>query len=173
MRWAWIDHITEFEPERRMVAVKAVSRGEDHLYGDLAEVSTLAEYEAVMPASLMIEGMAQTAGILVSTVNRFEEKVILAKISKARFDADVRPGQLIRYDATIERVDPAGASTTGTIDAFDPKTDAWRPVGEVDLMFSHIDQNMSGLEFPEENFVLSDALRMILRDAGMAELMPS
>jgi 3-hydroxyacyl-[acyl-carrier-protein] dehydratase len=38
-----------------------------------------------MPASLIIEGMAQTGGILVGEARNFEEKVVLAKIPKAEF----------------------------------------------------------------------------------------
>ena len=37
-------------------------------------------------------------------------------------------------------------------------------------MFSHIDQNMSGIEFPDENFVFSDNFRTILRAAGLSDL---
>ena len=29
-------------------------------------------------------------------------------------------------------------------------------VAEIELMFSHIDQNMAGLEFPEHNFVFTE-----------------
>jgi len=32
----------------------------------------------------------------------------------------------------------------------------------VDIMFSHIDQNMSGLNFPQENFVFTDEFRNLL-----------
>ncbi|MCH8854053.1 MAG: beta-hydroxyacyl-ACP dehydratase, partial [Planctomycetes bacterium] len=64
MRWIWIDKFIEFQPGERAVAVKNVSRAEDHLH-DL--------YPAypIMPASLIIEGMAQTAGILVGQARNF------------------------------------------------------------------------------------------------------
>jgi hypothetical protein len=125
----------------------------------------------------MIEGMAQTAGILVGSINRFKEKVILAKISSARFDKDVFPGQTIRYEARIERIDALGASTHGVVKRLSHVGDhtndgggGWEEIGSVDLMFSHLDQNMSGLEFPEDNFVFSDNFRIILRSAGMEHL---
>jgi hypothetical protein len=38
-------------------------------------------------------------------------------------------------------------------------------------MFSHVDQNMSGLAFPEHNFVFSDSFRNILRSSGLGHLM--
>jgi len=28
-------------------------------------------------------------------------------------------------------------------------------IGEIDLIFSHIDRNLAGVEFPEENFVFT------------------
>ena len=39
----------------------------------------------MMPECLMIEAMAQTGGILVGEMRKFQEKVILAKIKKAQF----------------------------------------------------------------------------------------
>jgi len=118
----------------------------------------------------MIEGMAQTAGILVGTTSRFKEKVILAKISKASLDCDVTAGDTVRYDATIDRLDEAGASTTGTIDRRVASGDAWERIGRVELVFSHIDNNMAGTEFPEDNFVFSDNFKMILETAGLSDL---
>jgi 3-hydroxyacyl-[acyl-carrier-protein] dehydratase len=125
-----------------------------------------------MPASLMIEGMAQTAGILVGAAKRFREKVILAKIAAAEFDVDVVPGQTIRYEAQLERLDDAGASTTGIVSRLDHAAGdgAWREIGRVNLMFSHIDRNVAGVTFPEDNFVFSDNFRTILRSAGLHDL---
>ena len=57
MRWFWIDHIIEHQPEQRMVAVKNVSRAEGYIHEHLVGSTP------VMPFSLLIEGMAQTAGI--------------------------------------------------------------------------------------------------------------
>ena len=171
MRWMWIDHIVEFEPERRMVAVKNVSLAEEHLHDHFPACDGL-DALPVMPASLIIEGMAQTAGVLVGSVNGFKEKVILAKINRATLNADVFPGQTLRYDATIERIDAGGASTTGTIHRRSNGTDddSWIAIGEIELMFSHVDNNMAGLEFPEENFVFSDNFKTILRTAGLEHL---
>ncbi len=85
MRWIWIDKFTEFTSRQSATAVKNVSLAEEHLH-DL--------YPAfpIVPHSLIVEGMAQTAGILVGEARNFEEKVILAKIGKATFHRLVRPG---------------------------------------------------------------------------------
>jgi len=36
-------------------------------------------------------------------------------------------------------------------------------VAEIDLMFSHIDQNLAGLEFPEHNFVFTEQFTELLK----------
>ncbi len=143
MRWIWIDKFTEFTPRVSATAVKNVSLAEEHLH-DL--------YPAfpIVPHSLIVEGMAQTAGILVGDARHFAEKVILAKITKASFHRLVRPGESIAYNARIEQLSEQGASISGTVMSGSDK------VADIELMFSHIDQNMAGLEFPEHNFVFTD-----------------
>jgi len=155
MRWIWIDRFVEFEPGRRAVAIKNLTLAEEHLHDHFPGFP-------VMPASLMIEGMAQTAGILVGHARGFREKVILAKIKKAKFDDLARPGDQLRYEATIEQIADAGASTVGKIYC------NGQPFGMVDLFFSHIDQNMKGLKFPDENFVFTDQFKSLLRMYNVA-----
>jgi len=165
MRWLWIDSIIKHEPDTRLVAIKNVSLGEDYLH------NYIINGRPIMPFSLLIEGMAQTAGILVGTMSGFKEKVILAKICKATLDCDVTAGDTVRFDATIDRIDDAGAATMGVIDRRVAGGDAWERIGAVELMFSHIDHNYSGTEFPEHNFVFSDNFKMILETAGLIHLM--
>ena len=162
----WIDAITEYEPDKRLVAVKNVSLSEEHVHDHFPAHGDEPALP-LMPNSLIVEGMAQTAGILVGSVNAFREKVILAKIVRATIERDVVPGQSIRYDATIERMDDAGASTTGTIERLDHGDGSWMQIGRIDLIFSHIDNNMAGMEFPEHNFVFSENFRTILKSAGL------
>jgi 3-hydroxyacyl-[acyl-carrier-protein] dehydratase len=150
MRWIWIDRFVEFESGRRAVAVKNVSLAEEHLHDHFPGYP-------VMPASLMIEGMAQTAGILVGEARNFEEKVILAKIKRAHFAHEVRPGDQLTYEAVIESIGDEAADTTGKVFC------NGRPLGEVNIVFSHIDRNLGGREFPEENFVFTDDFKALLR----------
>ncbi len=151
MRWIWIDRFELFEPGKRAVAIKNVSMAEDYLHDHFPGFP-------VMPASLLIEGMAQTSGILVGAAREFREKVILAKIGRAEFRRLVRPGEQVVYDAAIERINESGASIRGKIRARAGDTGG-QPVelavGEVDLMFSHIDRNMGGMKFPDFNFVFN------------------
>ena len=160
MRWMWIDTVVAYEPGRRLVAVKNVSLAEEHLHDHFPD-------QPIMPASLMVEGMAQTAGVLVGSCRGFKEKVILAKIGNVTLDSEVVPGQCIRYDARIERMDDAGASTVGTIERLDHRTGVWERIGTTEIVFSHIDQNRSGLAFPEENFVFGENFRTLLEGAGL------
>ncbi len=149
MRWIWIDKFIEFEPGRRAVAVKNLTLAEEHLHDHFPGYP-------VMPASLIIEGMAQTAGILVGHARKFAEKVILAKVKKAVFHDVARPGDQLQYEAAIEQIADAGASTSGKV------TRDGRPFAEIDLFFSHIDQNLKGLKFPDENFVFTDQFKSLL-----------
>ena len=91
------------------------------------------------------------------------------KVNKVELDRDVLPGFTLRYTATMQQFDRAGASTLGTVELLDPARPGEAPVeiGRIDLMFSHIDQNMAGIEFPEHNFVFSDSFRTLLRSSGI------
>src|SRR3954467_11150460 len=150
MRWIWIDRFVEFTSRQRAVALKNVTLAEEHLH-DL--------YPAfpIVPHSLIVEGMAQTAGILVGEARNFAEKVILAKIGRATFHRLVRPGDPIAYRATIDQLSEQGASISGRVTVGDAL------VAEIELMFSHIDQNLAGLRFPEHNFVFTEQFTELLK----------
>jgi len=154
MRWIWIDKFVEFQSGRHAVAVKNVTLAEEHLHDHFPGFP-------VMPESLMIEAMAQTSGILVGEAKKFQEKVILAKVKKAVFFDYVRPGDTIKLDAKIDSIISEAASTSGKITCED------KLIAEIDLMFSHIDQNLAGKEFPQENFVFdtgTSVFESLLRD---------
>lgn len=171
MRWMWIDRVIELQPRQRMVAVKNISLAEEHLHDHFAaDPERGLAATPVMPASLMLEGMAQTAGILVGHAEEFREKVVLAKISKAEILRDATPGCTLRYTASIERMDAMGASTRGRVELLDHARpeQGYVNIGSIDLMFSHLDQNMAGAEFPEHNFVFGEGFKTLLRTSGIA-----
>ncbi len=150
MRWIWIDKFIEFEPDKRAVSVKNVTMAEEHLHDHFPGYP-------IMPASLMIEAMAQTGGILVGHARGFKEKVILAKIAQAVFHHIVRPGDQLFLEATIENIAEEAATISGEIRCGD------KLIAEINMMFSHIDRNMAGLEFPEENFVFNANFMTLLK----------
>jgi 3-hydroxyacyl-[acyl-carrier-protein] dehydratase len=156
MRWIWIDKFVEFESGKRAVSVKNVTLAEEHLHDHFPGFP-------VMPECLMIEAMAQTAGILVGQAKNFEEKVILAKINKCVFFDYVKPGDTLRLEANIDSIAPEAAGTRGKITRDD------NLVAEIDLMFSHIDQNIGGKKFPDENFVFTDMFASLMQGIGLSE----
>ena len=155
----WIDQIVELVPDARLTAVKNVSLAEEYLHDHFSGCDGLAPMP-VMPASLIIEGMAQTAGILVGSARRFRHNVILAKITTVRLDFDVFPGETIRYEAQLQRIDDAGAATSGTVSRVAPATGRYEPLGQIDLMFSHV---TGGLDVPADNFVFGENLKILLQ----------
>lgn len=143
MRWIWIDKFTSFESGKRATAVKNVTMAEDHLHDHFPGYP-------VMPASLIIEGMAQTAGILVGETRGFRDNVILAKIRTAELREYAVPGDQLRYQTRIESIDESAAATAGEVFLND------RPIGCVNLMFSHLREGDSGGGLPGHNFVFTE-----------------
>jgi len=149
MRWIWIDAFVEFESGERASAIKNITLAEEHLHDHFPGYP-------VMPACLLIEGMAQTAGILVGEARGFAENVILAKIRKAEFDSFAVPGDQIRFDAVLETIDERAAATTGSV------LKNGKPMGRVDLMFSHVNQAETPIDLPDHNFVFTEQFLNLL-----------
>ena len=126
MRWFWIDRFEEFVRGKRAVAIKTVALSEEPL-------DDYSPGFPVMPASLVIEGMAQTAGLLIGEMGGFEHRVVLAKIGKAVFHFPARPGDTLRYRATILDVKNDGALAEINCHVGD------RLQGEVEMMFAFLD----------------------------------
>ena len=166
MRWMWIDRVIELVPGERMVAIKNISLSEEHLHDHFPATATRLACP-VMPASLIVEGMAQTAGILVGHAEAFREKVILAKVSNATLDEDAGPGDQLRYTATVNQKLAQGAATSGLVEIARAGSRSFEEIGRIDLMFSYLDQNMSGMEFPEHNFVFGAGFRTLLESSGV------
>lgn len=158
MRWIWIDKFVAFESGRRAVAVKNVSMAEEHIHDHFPGYP-------IHPPSLMIEGMAQTGGILVGEAMDFAERVILAKVAKATFHTRVRPGDQIRFEAAVRgEVRPEGASIEGRI------TCGETLVGEIEILFAHLDPANAPPEVGEENFVFNDDFVELLRMRNLRDL---
>lgn len=172
MRWMWIDRIVSLEPGRRLVAVKNVSLAEDHLH-DHFPAAPGRHAAPVMPASLIIEGMAQSAGILVGHARGFRENVILAKVTVAELERDAEPGDTLRYTALVRQMDEQGAATSGTVELTDHagSVPTWAVIGRIELMFSHADRRMglaADADLPDHNFVFGESFRTLLRASGIA-----
>jgi 3-hydroxyacyl-[acyl-carrier-protein] dehydratase len=149
MRWVWIDGFVEFESGKSATAVKNLSLAEDifaeHFPG-----------YPVMPAALILEGLAQTGGILVGEANEFREKVVLAKINQAKFHREAFAGERLIYATRIEDLREEGALITGTVHA------GSELIAEAQIFFAHLDQSRGKQLFGDHNFVFSGELKHLL-----------
>lgn len=107
MRWFWIDRFEEFVSGRHAVAIKNVTLAEEYLAGYLPGFP-------IMPYSLNLEGMAQTAGMLVGEMSGFRMRLVLAKVSHVAFHFPARPGDTLRYQARVLQAGDAGARLSTT-----------------------------------------------------------
>ncbi|MGW8256559.1 MAG: 3-hydroxyacyl-ACP dehydratase FabZ family protein [Thermoguttaceae bacterium] len=140
MRWYWIDRFLEFESGRYAKAIKCISLAEEHLHDHFS-------FYPMIPNSLVIEGMAQTGGLLVCEYNQFSEKVVLAKLPKARFYCEALPGDTLLYTATIEYVKNEGAMVSAT----SHKGDILH--AEAEIVFAHLNDPRLGSLFDPESFL--------------------
>ncbi|MEK6676906.1 MAG: beta-hydroxyacyl-ACP dehydratase [Planctomycetota bacterium] len=143
MRWIWIDAFVDFVSGQRASAVKNVTQAEDHVHDSFPGYPLL-------PPALMIEGAAQTAGILVGEARGFKENVILAKIRKATFEDYAAPGDQLRYDAVLESIDDRAAAASANV------LKNGVTIGRIEFLFSHVTPDSSGVNLPTHNFVFTD-----------------
>jgi 3-hydroxyacyl-[acyl-carrier-protein] dehydratase len=164
MRWLWIDRFLKFESGKAARAVKNTSLAEDYFADHFPGYP-------VMPACFMLEGVAQTGGILVGEANDFQEKVVLAKIVSARFGREVLAGAQLVYDVELLHLRPEGASVGARIHALPPGApigdELAGPLGEAEIFFAHLDKARSQQVFGEHNFVFGGELKHML---GLAKL---
>ncbi|HEY3742703.1 MAG TPA: 3-hydroxyacyl-ACP dehydratase FabZ [Bryobacteraceae bacterium] len=92
-----VDSILELE-EERIVGIKNVTVNEPFFQGHFPEFP-------VMPGVLIVEAMAQVAGVLVlkSIPDRKSKLVLLASIEEAKFRRPVRPGDQLRIEMKVGR----------------------------------------------------------------------
>src|SRR5262249_45024 len=104
----------------------------------------------------ILEGLAQTGGILVGEAKQFREKVVLAKVPRAAFHREVLAGEQLVYEAEVLHLREEGASVAGRalVDG---------PVGaEAEIFFAHLDQARSRQPFGDRNFVFTGEMRHLL-----------
>jgi len=146
MRWFWIDRVTRLERGKRARAVKNVTLAEEHLHDHFPGYP-------IMPQSLMIEGMAQTGGILAGSVVDFKENIILAKVSRATFYRQVYPGDQMVFEAELveSRSEGHRTETRITVDG--------ELVAESSMMFVNLNSGAG-----QGVFVFTEALMQLLRE---------
>ncbi len=126
MRWFWIDHFTELVAGQSASAVKCVTLSED-------AVDEYAPGRHYLPASVIIEGIAQTGGLLLGQMSDFKDRIVLAKVSSSQFYFEAYPGDTLKYRVDITHQEGIGASINAT-SHIDGKLQA-----NVSLMFAKLD----------------------------------
>ena len=93
-----IDKVVELIPYEKCIAYKSVSYNEWFFQGHFPEYP-------VMPGVLIIEAMAQSAGILACASldnSKNPTSMLFASISNVRFRKQVVPGDLLRFDILVD-----------------------------------------------------------------------
>jgi 3-hydroxyacyl-[acyl-carrier-protein] dehydratase len=103
-----VDRIEELEPER-IVGIKNVTINEPFFIGHFPDFP-------VMPGVLIVEAMAQVAGVLVLSQipDRKNKLVLLATIEEAKFRRPVRPGDQLRIEMKMGKRKATIAKMSGT-----------------------------------------------------------
>ena len=88
-----IDRVIDIRGEDHGIGIKTVTMNEAHLAGHFPD-------NAVMPGVLMVEGLAQTAAVVVLRLMPPTERprnMFFMTINKAKFCKPVRPGDTLEY----------------------------------------------------------------------------
>ena len=96
-----VDRVKECEPGKRIVALKNVSANEPYFPGHFP-------HRPIMPGVLILEAMAQTAGVLMfrtqGTMPDDKTVYYYVGIDKARFKKPVVPGDQLEIEVHLERI---------------------------------------------------------------------
>ena len=104
MRFLLLDRITAWDPPRSARAVKCVSLSEDLLADHFPR-------EPMLPGALILEGMAQLAGLLLEEAAAAQAgriKALMTVVEKAKFRRRARPGERLEYHAEMLSVNESG-----------------------------------------------------------------
>ncbi len=104
-----VDRIVELEMGKRIVGIKNVTINEPFFQGHFPG-------QPIMPGVLIVEAMAQTAGVLAFKSNPEglrKRAIYFMAIDKARFRRPVHPGDQIRMEMVVSKQRKSVWSFTG------------------------------------------------------------
>jgi 3-hydroxyacyl-[acyl-carrier-protein] dehydratase len=129
MRHFHLDRITSLETGVRATGVRSVALSDDvfteHFPGN-----------PVLPGVYLLEGLAQTAGVLLWESSRHARIAVMVSVDRARFTAFARPGDSVQYAVEIETLEEQVARIRALATVGD------RQVAAASLTFSmqHVDR---------------------------------
>jgi 3-hydroxyacyl-[acyl-carrier-protein] dehydratase len=91
-----IDRVVEFEPTKRLVAIKNVTINEPFFQGHFPGYP-------IMPGVLVVEAMAQAGGMIMMAElpDRDRKLVVFTGIERAKFRRPVTPGDQLRIEVEV------------------------------------------------------------------------
>jgi 3-hydroxyacyl-[acyl-carrier-protein] dehydratase len=103
-----IDRVVEFEPAKRVVAIKNVTVNEPFFQGHFPDYP-------IMPGVLVIEAMAQAGAIimLAEIPDRDKKLVVFSGIEMAKFRRPVTPGDQLRLEIDVLSFRPRAGRMEG------------------------------------------------------------
>ena len=103
-----VDRVLELEPGKRIVAMKNVTANEPFFEGHFPG-------HPVVPGVLLVEGLAQAAGILLmhDVEDRDSKLLYFSGIDRARFRRPVVPGDQVIYEVELLRARATFAKLQG------------------------------------------------------------
>lgn len=103
-----LDRVVEFEPAKRLVAIKNVTINEPFFQGHFPGYP-------IMPGVLVVEAMAQAGGIIImhELPDRAEKLVVFTGIERARFRRPVTPGDQLRIEVNVLSFRPRAGRIEG------------------------------------------------------------
>lgn len=128
-----VDRIVEIADDR-IVGIKCITANEPYFQGHFPDFP-------VMPGVLIIEAMAQTAGVLALKKREGMDNklVFFASIEEAKFRRPVLPGDTMRMEIEILRQKPSAVKARGVT-----KVNG-QVVAEATILCSIIDRSSTGL----------------------------
>jgi 3-hydroxyacyl-[acyl-carrier-protein] dehydratase len=147
MRYVLVDRITSLTPGRTLRAIKNVSAGD-------AMLTRYGPGTWMLPASMVLEAMAQAAGLLVIATLEEGALPVLAKVRPFSVYADALPGDQICLDVGLEELGHGGcrALVTASIEQ--------RPLATATLYLA-----LAPLDVSDFSGKRATALRSALADA--------
>ncbi len=100
-----VDRVLEKETGKRIVAIKNVTMNEPHFQGHFPGFP-------IMPGVLIIEAMAQVAGLMVMEKGA-DTLPMFASIDNVKFKTPVRPGDQLRFEVEVVKIKGSFVRTAG------------------------------------------------------------